>query len=90
MNDDILKKLTEIVDNFNIENFIYDFLLAYGISKSVVSRLKKGDQNRSTRQNEVLYAKKIIFRTENSNNLFNAMTIFTKILLFKNTIQDLP
>lgn len=73
MNDDILKKLTEIVDNFNIENFIYDFLLAYGISKSVVSRLKKGDQNRSTRQNEVLYSKKIIFRTENSNNLFNAI-----------------
>lgn len=73
MNDEILKKLTEIVDNFNIENFIYDFLLAYGISKSVVSRLKKGDQNRSTRQNEVLYAKKIIFRTENSDNLFNAI-----------------
>lgn len=73
MNDDILKKLTEIVDNFNIENFIYDFLLAYGISKSVVSRLKKGDQNRSTRQNEVLYSKKIIFRTENSDNLFNAI-----------------
>lgn len=73
MNDDILKKLTEIIDNFNIENFIYDFLLAYGISKSVVSRLKKGDQNRSTRQNEVLYAKKILFRTENSNNLFNAI-----------------
>lgn len=73
MNDDILKKLTEIVDNFNIENFIYDFLLAYGISKSVVSRLKKGAQNRSTRQNEVLYSKKIIFRTENSNNLFNAI-----------------
>lgn len=73
MNDDILKKLTEIVDNFNIENFIYDFLLAYGISKSVVSRLKKGDQNRSTRQNEVLYSKKIIFRTENSDNLFTAI-----------------
>lgn len=73
MNDDILKKLTEIVDKFNIENFIYDFLLAYGISKSVVSRLKKGDQNRSTRQNEVLYAKKIIFRIENSDNLFNAI-----------------
>lgn len=73
MNDDILKKLTEIVDNFDIENFIYDFLLAYGISKSVVSRLKKGDQNRSARQNEVLYAKKIIFRTENSDNLFNAI-----------------
>lgn len=44
MNDDILKKLTEIVDNFNIENFIYDFLLAYGISKSVVSRLKKSSK----------------------------------------------
>lgn len=83
MNDDILKKLTEIIDNFNIENFIYDFLLAYGISKSVVSRLKKGDQNRSSRQNEVLYAKKIIFRIENSDNLFNAIDDIHKDALIK-------
>ena len=70
---EIANQLESILSKDDNDNFIYDFLLAYGISKSVVTRLKKGDQNRSKRENEVLYPKKIIFRVEGSNNLLNAI-----------------
>ena len=40
---DIEHNIQVIIDNFSIEEFIYDFLIAYGISKTSVSRLKKGD-----------------------------------------------
>ena len=48
-----------IIDNFSEDEFIYDFLLAYGVSKTSVTRLKKGDFNLSKNENEVLYKKKI-------------------------------
>lgn len=70
---EIENSLEKIIANLNKDEFIYEFLIAYGISKSVVTRLKKGDQNRSKRENEVLYPKKIIFRVEGSNNLLNAI-----------------
>ena len=70
---EIENSLKKIIANLNKDEFIYEFLIAYGISKSVVTRLKKGDQNRSKRENEVLYPKKIIFRVESSNNLLNAI-----------------
>lgn len=75
---EIEHSLEKIVASLNKDNFIYDFLIAYGISKSVVTRLKKGDQNRSKRENEVLYPKKIIFRVEASNNLLNAIDDISK------------
>lgn len=70
---EIEKNLEKIIANFNKDDFIYEFLIAYGTSKSVVTRLRKGDQNRSKCENEVLYPKKIIFRIEASNNLLNAI-----------------
>lgn len=70
---EIENSLEKIIGNLNRDDFIYEFLIAYGISKSVVTRLKKGDQNRSKRENEVLYPKKMIFRIEKSNNLLNAI-----------------
>lgn len=75
---EIESSLEKIVANLNQDEFIYEFLIAYGITKSVVTRLKKGDQNRSKRENEVLYPKKITFRVEASNNLLNAIDDITQ------------
>lgn len=77
---EIEKNLEKIIAKLNNDDFIYEFLIAYGTSKSVVTRLKKGDQNRSKRENEVLYPKKIIFRVEASNNLLNAIDGIVKDL----------
>jgi len=38
---EIEHNIQTIIDNFSEENFIYDLLLAYGISKTSITRLKK-------------------------------------------------
>lgn len=55
--------LAQIVEKLNREEFIYDFLLAFGISKTSISRLKKGDFNMSKVEGEILYKGKIFFKT---------------------------
>lgn len=44
---EIEHNVKRIVDNFSEENFLYDLLLAYSISRASVSRLKSGDFNLS-------------------------------------------
>ncbi len=41
--NEIKNKLNEITQNLNRGEFIYDLLLAHGISKTSVTRLKKGE-----------------------------------------------
>ena len=48
----IEKSLDELVKSFDKENFIYDLLVAYGISKTSITRLKKGDFNLSKVEGE--------------------------------------
>lgn len=54
--------LSKISSKLNKETFIYDFLLAYGLPKSSVNRLKKGDYNQSKIDGEIIWAKKIYFK----------------------------
>lgn len=56
----IVNNLGELVKSPDKDTFIYDFLLAYGISKTSVTRLQKGDFNLSKMPDEVLYKNKII------------------------------
>lgn len=65
----IESNLKAIVDVVNKENFIYDLLLAYGISRTSIARLKKGDFNLSKVDGEVLYKNKIFFKIEKSDRL---------------------
>lgn len=61
--------LKDLVINLNRAEFIFDFLLAYGISKTSITRLKKGDFNLSKNENEILYKNKIFFKIEKSDRL---------------------
>lgn len=58
---EIEANLEKLIANLNNEEFIYDLLLAYGISKTSVNRLKKGDFNFSKIAGEVLYKNKLFF-----------------------------
>jgi hypothetical protein len=42
---EIKTNVQNLIDKLSIEEFIYDLLIAYGISKTSVTRLKKGDYN---------------------------------------------
>jgi hypothetical protein len=75
---EIEHNLQTIINNFSKEEFIYDFLIAYGISKTSITRLKKGDFNLSKNKNEILYKKKIFFKVEDANKLLSTVDGLSK------------
>jgi hypothetical protein len=74
----IEKNVTALVENFNKEEFIFDLLQAYGISKTSITRLKKGDFNLSKIEGEVLYKSKMLFKEVVSGSLLNTIDELTK------------
>ena len=75
---EIKTNVQNVIDNFSKEEFIYDLLIAYGISKTSVTRLKKGDYNFAKSDGEILYKKKIFFKVEASNKLLSSLEEIAK------------
>jgi len=75
---EIEHNIQAIFDDFSEEEFIYDLLLAYGISKTSITRLKKGDFNLSKNENEILYKKKVFFKVEDSNKILSTLENVSK------------
>lgn len=75
---EIQHNVQNIIDNFSKENFVFDLLIAYGISKTSVTRLKKGDYNLSKVDGEILYKKKIFFKVEATEQLLNSIDDISK------------
>ena len=74
----IEKNVIALVENFNKEEFVFDLLKAYGISKTSITRLKKGDFNLSKIDGEVLYKSKMLFKEVESDTLLNTIDELTK------------
>ena len=75
---EIEKKVKRIIENFSKENFLYDLLLAYGISKTSITRLKSGDFNLSKVESEILYKRKIFFKQQPADKLLSSIENLTK------------
>ncbi|NLN33443.1 MAG: class I SAM-dependent DNA methyltransferase [Flavobacteriaceae bacterium] len=75
---DIQDRLQSVVENFEKESFIYDFLSAFGISKTTITRLKKGDYNLSKNEGELFYKGKIFFKEIYDKDLFNSIDELSK------------
>ena len=60
------KDIKSLVTNLNKDEFIYEFLLAYDFPKSSITRLKKGDYNKSKNADEsnqeLLWKKNLFFK----------------------------
>lgn len=56
------------------EEFIYDFLRAYGLPKASITRLKQGTYNVSKNEHEVLWKKRVHFRVEYNEDLHEKIT----------------
>jgi type II restriction/modification system DNA methylase subunit YeeA len=65
-----LKKLTE---DINKETFIYDLLLAYDFPKATISRIKSGDLNLSKNPSEILFKKKLLFKSIGNEDLHDVI-----------------
>lgn len=75
---EIQHNVQNVIDNFSKEDFVYDLLIAYGISKTSVTRLRKGDYNLSKVDGEILYKKKIFFKVEATGQLLNSIDEISK------------
>lgn len=75
---EIQHNVQNVIDNFSKEDFVFDLLIAYGISKTSVTRLRKGDYNLSKVDSEILYKKKIFFKTEATGQLLNSIDEISK------------
>ncbi|MFD1630563.1 class I SAM-dependent DNA methyltransferase [Pseudopedobacter beijingensis] len=75
---EIQQNLQQIINNIDEENFIYNFLLAFGLSKTTITRLKKGDYNLSNKEGELFYKSKIFFKIEETGNLLNKIDELSK------------
>ncbi len=68
------KKLSELVRNINKEDFIYDFLMCYGIPKATITLMKKGSRDLSKVEHQKILKKKIFFHEElNGGSLYEAI-----------------
>lgn len=76
--NEIESNVKRIFENFSKEEFPFDLLLAYGISKTSITRLKKGDFNLSKTKGEILYKKKIFFKEEATGSLLSSIDSIAK------------
>ena len=58
----IEEDLQALIANLDEESFLYDLLLAYGLSKPAITRLKTGSYNVVSDQEEVMWKKKVFFK----------------------------
>jgi len=65
----IENSVTDLMYSFDEPAFIYDFLLAYNIPKSIIKRLRDGGLNLSKTEGEVLWKKKIFFKASKDADL---------------------
>ena len=75
---EIEQNLQQLVENLTPEDFIFDFLLAFGFPKASVSRLKSGDYNQSKIEGEILYKGKIFFKVGKTDQMLIESEILAK------------
>lgn len=70
---EIKEKLTDLARGVDKSSFIYDFLSCFGLSKTTIARLRKGDYNLSKKEGELFYKGKIFFKTEETDKLIHTV-----------------
>ncbi len=61
--------LQKLIKSIQKDSFIYDLLLAYGQPKASITRLQKGGLNLSKAEDEILWKKKLFFKSAKSKDL---------------------
>jgi len=74
----IESNLQNLIKSYTDKTFVYDLLLAYGIPKSTITRLKKGLSNLSKAEGELLLKKKLFFKEVESSLLHSTIDDLTK------------
>jgi hypothetical protein len=75
---EIEHNVKQIFESFSEEDFLFDLLLAYGISKTSITRLRNGDFNLSKKDGEILYKRKVFFKQEKADKLLSSIESVSK------------
>lgn len=70
----IEQNLQNLILNYTEENFIFEFLLAYGLPKASITRLQKGNLNLSKVEGEISWKKKVFFKPTRVKDLHILIT----------------
>lgn len=71
---EIENNLEEVFNQFNKEEFIYDFVLSFGVPNTTIKRLKLGKLNLADNAGELAWKKKVFFKeTTIDGSLFDAI-----------------
>ncbi|MEG0917074.1 MAG: DNA methyltransferase [Myroides sp.] len=62
---EIENNLEKVFTNFNKEDFIYEFILSFGIPQATIKRLKSGKLNLADNAGELAWKKKVFFKELN-------------------------
>jgi len=65
----IEQNLQTLMNDFSEDEFIYDLLLAYGLPKASITRLKKGSYDLSDGDDVVSWKKKVYYKVERKEDL---------------------
>jgi len=71
----IEKNLQTLITAFDKNTFIFDLLLAYGVPKSTVTRLQKGDLNLSKNYGEIVWKKKLFFKVVTKEEVLDVFKV---------------
>ena len=63
----IEKNISNLVKNLSSDNFVFEFLLAYGEPKATITRLQKGELNQLESKGEFTQRKKLFFKEASSS-----------------------
>ncbi|MGL2999923.1 class I SAM-dependent DNA methyltransferase [Flavobacterium sp. RSSB_23] len=69
----IEENLQKLLQNYTQDTFIYEWLLAYGLPKSSIARLKTGNLNLSKIEGEISWKKKVFFKPVFHQDLHQAI-----------------
>jgi hypothetical protein len=72
--------IKKLIESFSKETFIYDLLLAYGLPKSAITLLKKGNRNMSKIEGEISWKKKLFFKEVYNSDLHVTISDINKNL----------
>lgn len=76
--EQIESNLILLLKNFQKEEFIFNFLLAYGIPKATITLLKKGRHNLSKQEGRIILKQKLFFQDINNTDLHETIDTLQK------------
>lgn len=68
---DIEKIVKNLTDNFDKDNFIYDFLIAFGFTRMYIKRLREGNSNLSRKENQLIIKQKLFYELVENGDIYS-------------------